>query len=102
MPTRKLLPFLALLFVGCKGCTSVPTTTNTEVAPTPAAETGGLKGRELIRWHHLAEGSEVYPLSWIQALQNQKTGHPFLANPERFGLLPDPIKSDENPYGLPV
>ena len=71
--------------------------------PTPAipTSTNGLQGQERSRWHHLAEGSEVYPLAWLLALEDPATGKPFLENPERFGLLrEDP--SPDNPYGLPI
>ena len=40
--------------------------------------------------YHLAEGSEIFPLDWLLALKSVKTGKPFLEDPERFGLIPDP------------
>lgn len=40
--------------------------------------------------YHLAEGSEIFPLDWLIALKSAKTGKPFLEDPERFGLIPDP------------
>ena len=40
--------------------------------------------------YHLAEGSEIFPLDWLMALKNVETGRPFLEDPERFGLIPDP------------
>jgi hypothetical protein len=102
MLMKRLVPLVALLLIGCgRGCTSVPTSHDSGSSPSSATENNGLTGQELDRWHHLAEGSEVYPLSWILALQNDG-GQPFLSNPERFGLLPDPVKTAENPYGLPI
>lgn len=49
-------------------------------------------------FYHLTEGSEVIPLAWVRALRDSSTGRPFLENPERFGLIPDP----SNANGLPV
>jgi hypothetical protein len=40
--------------------------------------------------YHLAEGSEIFPLDWLLTLKSVKTGKPFLEDPERFGLIPDP------------
>jgi mono/diheme cytochrome c family protein len=70
------------------------------VLPLPPGN--GLEGDDRSRFHHLAEGSEVYPLSWLLALTNRDTNQPFLQNTERFGLLADPNKGGQNPYGLPV
>ncbi len=103
MCIRKLLPLVALLMAGCRGCGSVepkPEEGNTPLAP--ISTSNGLVGEERIRFHHLAEGSEVYPLSWLLALTNRNTNKPFLENPERFGLLPDPDRGAQNAYGLPV
>ena len=44
--------------------------------------------------YHLPEGSEIFPLDWLMALTNVKTGKPFLEGPERFGLIPDPEALD--------
>jgi mono/diheme cytochrome c family protein len=41
-------------------------------------------------FYHLAEGSEVFPTVMVRALLNPATGRPILANPERYGLIPDP------------
>ncbi len=51
--------------------------------------------------HHLSEGSEVYPVAWLLALNNTD-GKPFLDNAERYGLLSDSDRGDDNPYGLPI
>src|SRR5262245_29326681 len=63
-----------------------------------AASHNGLTQAEQARFYHLAEGSEVFPLNWLRALESQQTGRPFLENIGRFGLLADP----DNPDGLPV
>jgi hypothetical protein len=101
---RRLLGFLAtlLLTVGCGRVATPPAP-----APTPAPTPGpggdnGLTGAERVRWHHLAEGSEVYPLAWLLALEDSQTGKPFLESPERFGLIADPQTGPDNPYGLPI
>lgn len=102
--SRRALVFLGvLLLTGCKGGGCSPTPKPPPGPPTPAipTATNGLQGQERSRWHHLAEGSEVYPVAWLLALEDPSTGKPFLENPERFGLLrEDP--SPENPYGLPI
>ena len=58
----------------------------------------GLTGRDREEFYHLAEGSEVFPLNWLQVIDNVHTGKRFLADVERFGLMPDP----DNPDGLPI
>ena len=50
------------------------------------------------QFHHLAEGSEIFPVKWLMALHSSKTQRPFLENLERFGLISDP----DNPDGLPI
>ena len=55
--------------------------------------------------YHLAEGSEIFPLDWLMALKNVNTGKPFLEDPERFGLIPDPEILEVPGYGavkLPI
>jgi mono/diheme cytochrome c family protein len=103
LPRRASLLFLLFLLTGCssKGCQKVTPVPNPDSGTTPASTTNGLVGAEQGRWRHLAEGSELYPLAWLLALENPDTGKPFLDNPERFGLLPDG-KSEENPFALPV
>ncbi len=102
MSGRVLVLLSLFLLTGCSsgGCRKVTPKADDGNGATILDPDNGLKGAEQRRWHHLAEGSEVYPLAWLLALEDD-TGKPFLDNPERFGLLPD-AKSDENPYGLPV
>ena len=62
------------------------------------ADHNGLDDADRAEFYHLAEGSEVYPLEWLQALVNDKTGKPFLEDLEKMGFLRD----DKNPHGLAV
>lgn len=61
----------------------------------PAAAEGGVRGEidtaPLDRWrlYHLPEGSEIFPASWVAAMNDKTSGRPFLDDLERFGLLPD-------------
>ncbi len=100
---RRSWLLLAVFLAGCggQGC-RVPTPTAPKVGPEPSGSTNGLEGNERVRWHHLAEGSELYPLSWLLALHAPNSDRPFLDNPERFGLLADPPSSPDNPFGLPI
>jgi mono/diheme cytochrome c family protein len=55
--------------------------------------------------YHLSEGSEIFPLDWLMALKSDKTGKPFLEDPERFGLIQDPEGLEVPGYGrvkLPI
>jgi processive rubber oxygenase RoxA-like protein len=76
----------------------------------PPAPSGsnGLSTEERQQYYHLTEGGELYPMSWLLALEQQMADvggrpayRPFLDNVERFGMIPDP-PSRFNPYGLPV
>src|SRR5262249_39357234 len=58
----------------------------------------GLSAAERTQFYHTAEGSEIFPLKWLRAMESSRTGKPFLENMQRFGLLADP----ENPDGLPI
>lgn len=63
------------------------------------AERQGLSEEEQRAFFHLAEGSELFPLSWLRALETPQ-GKPFLQNTERFGLLSDPDNQDKLPVGI--
>jgi hypothetical protein len=70
-----------------------------------STEARGLSAEERQSFYHLPEGSEHFWLPLLRALPNpgdptDASGNfkPFLAHPERFGLLPDP----KDPRGLPV
>lgn len=98
--SRRLICLLALsLLTGCSRCNKV------KPGPGPDEPTlqtsNGLEGADRAAWHHLAEGSELYPLAWLLALEDPDTGKPFLDNPGRFGLLAD-ARAPGNEYGLPV
>lgn len=57
-------------------------------------DTGLSKGEQAI-WHHLTEGSELVPMSVLEALRNPKNGQPFLYQLADYGFLvedPDPRK----------
>ena len=60
----------------------------------------GLSAEERRRFYHLSVGSQLLPLSVLRALHDPETGKPFLENPERFGMLPDPDDPDGLPIGL--
>ncbi len=59
----------------------------------------GLTAAERADFYHLAEGSEVFPLTWLKALE-AKNGSLFLQDVERLGFLPDPENADGLPVGL--
>src|SRR6516164_7074945 len=59
--------------------------------------TNALNAKERQDFYHMAEGSELYPVLWMQALKT-KEGKYFLDDVERLGFLPDP----DNEHGLPV
>ena len=52
-------------------------------------------------FYHLEEGSEIFPLDWILALNRAGAQQPFLQNAERFGFIADD-RNPANPYHLPV
>ena len=62
----------------------------------------GLTAEERQRFYHLSVGSQLLPLSVLRALKNPDTGEPFLADPERFGMLANPDHPDGLPIGLSV
>jgi hypothetical protein len=64
----------------------------------PPEKVQGLTDAEREQFYHLAEGSELYPLAWLRALESSTTHRPFLDDLQRFGFLDDPM----NPDGLPV
>jgi hypothetical protein len=58
----------------------------------------GLSDSDRHDFYHTAEGSELFPLSWMNALEDSETQKPFTDNWQRFGLIPDP--DDSLPIGL--
>lgn len=98
MKTPKIsLCVILLLVVSC----------NRNTVPTPPAPPAGiiaengLSGAERQNFYHLPEGSELYPYAWLKALHTAND-QPFLQNPERFGLIPDPDNTAGLPIGLTV
>ena len=76
--------------------------------PPPPSGNNGLMPEERQQYYHLTEGGELYPMSWLLALEQKTLGadgrpeyRPFLDNIERYGMIPDP-PNRFNPYGLPI
>lgn len=69
-----------------------------ETAPPALLVNSGLNKDERLVFYHLAEGSEIFPLKWLMALESARTGRSFMENLGRFGL----IDNELNPGGLPV
>ncbi|HEX5727073.1 MAG TPA: hypothetical protein VFX98_16470 [Longimicrobiaceae bacterium] len=64
---------------------------------------GSMTEAERHRWYHVSEGSEIIPVHFLLALNDPRTGRPFLDDPERLGLLPDrETPRALNYYGLPI
>src|SRR4051812_16945399 len=68
-------------------------------SPAPLAPEGsnGLGDRDRSAFYHLSEGGELYPVTWLQALEVETPmpdgtiqARPFLDNVERYGFLADP------------
>ncbi|MEM8962444.1 MAG: di-heme-cytochrome C peroxidase [Acidobacteriota bacterium] len=87
-----LLPFL-----GCRPYDPEPT-------PPPAGLIEldvGLTEAERAAWRWTSEGSDLFPVAILRALNDVHTGKPFIEGMDRYGFLPSAV-SAENPYGLPV
>lgn len=54
----------------------------------------GLSASQRDAFHHLSQGSEILPVRWLRAMENPATNRPFLEDIDRFGLLPDPDRTD--------
>ena len=54
----------------------------------------GLSDNEQAEYHHLRQGSEIFPIRLLRSLENPETGAPFMENMERFGLLPNPNRNN--------
>jgi len=66
----------------------------------PAGDAVDISPAERESFYHLAEGSELFPLDWLRALNSATTKKPFMDNLERFGFLPDPDNRDGLPIGM--
>ncbi len=91
-------------FAGCQpaepaSTPGTPVAVSAPVPPPPAAN--GLAGIEADRWHHLSQGSELYPYRFLQALYIVEDKVPFIEHLDRFGFVPD-AKSASNPEGVPL
>ncbi len=99
---NRLMPVLFLF--GVAGCLEEPSSADSKGKPAVPVEDGatlqGLDAQEREVYFHTAEGSELYPVVWIKALDSSKTNEPFLQDPERFGFIPDPDNADGLPIGL--
>ena len=84
---------ILLLAVGAWAGDQTPDTPGREAGEhARPAESAATARRRML--YHLPEGSEIFPLDWLLALKSAKTGKPFLEDPERFGLIPDPETLD--------
>jgi hypothetical protein len=100
MGSRMVLAAAALAF----GCRS-PTQQSVDLAKSrPAPEalslTQGLTKDQIETFYHLAEGSELIPLTWFRALERADSETPFAQALERYGLIPDPDSPKHLPIGL--
>ncbi|HEV2826284.1 MAG TPA: di-heme-cytochrome C peroxidase [Pyrinomonadaceae bacterium] len=105
MKIPKLFVFV-VLFLVVSSCNRDKTKTSTTPTPAPGGTTvvvgeNGLSGADRQNFYHLPEGSELFPYAWMKALHTAND-QPFLQNPERFGLLPDPNHAEGLPIGLTV
>ena len=64
----------------------------------------GLTPQQRETYYHLSQGSEILPWILLTAVDDadSRSNKPFIENLERFGLLPDPGRSDGLPVGLSV
>jgi hypothetical protein len=88
----------ALLLVAAASCKPTPPGPPLPDRPTPTYTTPWTAAQR-DSFYHLAEGSEVIPTSMVRALWNPVTNRPFIADPERFGLIFDPASTDSLPVG---
>src|ERR1700682_2599387 len=92
---------ILLLVVSCKRNTVTPPNAPSPAPPSGIIAENGLSGSDRQNFYHLPEGSELYPYAWMKALRTAND-QPFLQNPERFGLIPDPGNTAGLPIGLTV
>src|SRR5690349_9427900 len=71
------------------------------VAPSSVVFSSHLAEADRQVFYHLEEGSEIFPLDWILALNRAGTQQPFLQNAERLGLIADD-DNPANPSHLPI
>ncbi len=66
------------------------------------AYSNGLDSVRKAEFYHTSQGSEIFPIRFLRALTDPKTGKPFMQDLERFGLMPDPDRTDGLAVGLTV
>ena len=89
MAGRVFCSVILLLSVGARAGDQPPDSPGREAGEQARPAESSVTARRRMLYH-LAEGSEIFPLDWLMALKSVKTGKPFLEDPERFGLIPDP------------
>jgi len=64
----------------------------------------GLTPAQKESYYHLSQGAEILPWILLTAVDvtDADSTKPFVENLERFGLLPDPARTDGLPVGLTV
>ncbi len=93
MAGRSSCIVLLVLSVGARAADQPPDPPHRhDIAAAGQAQDSVTSRRRML--YHLTEGSEIFPLDWLIALRNVKTGKPFLEDPERFGLIQDPERLD--------
>lgn len=61
----------------------------------------GLSAEERKRLRFLTEGSDLFPLDLLRALEDRGSGRLFIDSMDRYGFIPA-AESPHNPYGLPI
>lgn len=62
----------------------------------------GLTPEQKESFYHLSQGAEILPWTLLTAVDAAGSDRPFVENLARFGLMPDPARSDGLPVGLTV
>jgi hypothetical protein len=62
----------------------------------------GLTPAQKENFYHLSQGAEILPWILLTAVDDSDSAKPFVENLARFGLLPDPARTDGLPVGLTV
>ena len=75
--------YLVLVFMGCVG---LNLRSGEAEGGAPPILSSHLTAADRQVFYHLEEGSEIFPLDWLLALNQAGTQRPFLENAERFGL----------------
>ena len=108
---RSIAAVAALAFVA--GCSNErPRDITPTLSSTPSAAfvpiVDGWTAADRSTFYHLSEGSALFPLAWLYAIEvqntdasGQKTLRPMIERFAKWGLLPDD-SGPANPYGLPV